>query len=306
MYDIIIVGGGPAGITAGIYAVRAGRKTLLVEKGILGGQIAFADMVENYTGFLAIHGLELAEKFKEHAKKVGVEILDAEVTRVESLGNKKLVKTNKGDYETSAVIIASGATQKTLDVKGGKEFANKGFYYCAVCDGPLFVGKNVVVVGGGDSAVKESLFLANIVNSVTIVHRRDKLRAEKINQELAFANKKIKFIWNSTVEEITGEKRVEKVRIRNLKTNEVTDFPTDAIFIYIGLKPTTDFIDVKKNEKGLIITDEFMNTNIQGIYAAGCCRAHSLRQLITSAGEGAVAAMMASEYIESLEHAKAK
>lgn len=301
MYDVIIVGGGPAGITAGIYSVRAGRKTLLIEKGILGGMIAFGDLVENYTGFQAATGFELANKFGEHAKKAGVEILEAEVTKVEDLGKKKLVRTSKGDYESLTVMIASGASYKSLDVKGEKELANKGVYYCAICDGPLFRGKNVTVVGGGDSAAKESVFLANIANSVTVVHRRDKLRAEKVNQERAFANKKIRFIWDSVVEEIIGKDKVEKVRIRNLKTDEVKEVPTDAVFIYIGLKPNTEYVDVKKTDAGLIITDEFMRTNVHGIYAAGYCRFNSLRQLITSAGEGAIAAMTANDYIASLK-----
>ena len=301
MYDVIIVGGGPAGITAGIYSVRAGRKTLLIEKGILGGVIAFADVVENYTGFQAMNGFELANKFGEHAKKAGVEILEAEVTKVENVGKKKLVKTSKGDYEASTVIIASGASHKFLGVKGEREFVNKGVYYCAVCDGPLFAGKNVMVVGGGDSAIKESLFLANIANSVTVVHRRDKLRAEKVNQEHAFANKKIKFMWDNAVEEIVGREKVEKVKIRNLKTNAVKEIPIDAIFVYIGLKPNTNFVDVEKTENELIITNEFMKTSVEGIYAAGYCRANSLRQLITSAGEGAIAAMTANDYIASLK-----
>jgi thioredoxin reductase (NADPH) len=217
------------------------------------------------------------------------------------LGKKKLVKTSKGDYEALSVVITSGASHKFLGVKGEKEFANKGVYYCAVCDGPLFRGKNVMVVGGGDSATKESIFLASIANSVTVIHRRDKLRAEKVNQEHAFANKRIKFIWDSIIEEIIGKGKVEKVRIRNLKTNEVKEVPIDAVFIYIGLKLNTDFVDVKKTENGLIMTNEFMKTNVEGIYAAGYCRANSLRQLITSAGEGAIAAMAANEYIESLK-----
>jgi thioredoxin reductase (NADPH) len=274
---------------------------LLLEKMGVGGQIIVTDLVENFPGFLEISGGDLARKFEEHALKFGLEMKGmVEVSGIEDRGATKIVKTHEGDFETKTVIIATGTTPKKLGAKGELNFIGRGVSYCATCDGFFFRDKVVVVVGGGDSAITEAIFLTKMAKNVIIVHRRDQLRAEKINQEHAFANPKISFFWDSVVEEIAGEKVVGKVVIRNVKTNALSEIKTDGVFIYVGLIPNTAFANVKKDERGFIVANDKMETSVKGIFAAGDCRVTPLRQIATAVGDGAIAAVSAERYIEGL------
>ncbi|MDO8726245.1 MAG: thioredoxin-disulfide reductase [Candidatus Methanoperedens sp.] len=299
VYDVVIIGGGPAGLTAGIYAKRAMLNAVLLEKMGVGGQIIVTDLVENFPGFQEISGADLAGKFEQHALKFGLETKSlVEVNRIEDRGNLKIVKTNEGDFETKTVIITTGTTPKKLGAKGELELIGRGVSYCATCDGFFFKEKIVVVVGGGDSAITEAIFLTKMARKVIVVHRRDKLRAEKINQEHAFANPKIRFVWDSVVEEVIGKQVVEKVIVKNVKTGDKSEIKTDGVFIYVGLIPNTGFADVKKDEWGFIITNDKRETSVKGIFAAGDCRVTPLRQIATAVGDGAIASVSAERYIE--------
>ncbi len=301
MYDLIIIGGGPAGLTAGIYAVRYGMDTVVLEKNVLPGQIAATDMVENYTGFTAISGPELMQRFKEHAETVGVKIESAEVSSIISEDGKKVVVTDSGTLESKTVIIATGANPKKLGIPGEKEFMGKGVSYCATCDAPFYKGKTVIVVGGGESALTDALILSNVVKKVYIIHRRDKLRASRILQERVSRKPNIEIVWDTVPEEIQGKTGVENVILRNLKTRDVYTLQVDGVFVYIGIRPGTEFIDVKKNSSGFILTNEKLETSIPGIYAAGDCRDTSIWQVVTAVADGAVAAVSAHEYIMDLD-----
>ena len=301
VYDVVIIGGGPAGLTAGIYVKRAMLDAVLLEKMGVGGQIIVTDMVENFPGFLEISGADLAAKFEAQASKFGLEMKGmVEVDAIEEKGNIKIIKTTEGDIETKSVIIASGTTPKKLGAKGEIEFTGRGVSYCATCDGFFFRDKVVVVIGGGDSAITEAIYLTKMAKKVIVVHRRDELRAEKINQEHAFSNPKISFIWDSVLEEIVGKTIVEKVILRNLKTNAASEVKTDGVFIYVGLIPNTKFADVKKDEWGFIIANDKMETSVKGIFVAGDCRVTPLRQIATAVGDGAIAAVSAERYLEGL------
>lgn len=301
VYDVVIIGGGPAGLTAGIYIKRAMLDAVLFEKMGIGGQIIVTDMVENFPGFLEISGADLAAKFEEQARKFGLEMKGmVEVDAIEDKGDIKIVKTTEGEIETRSVIIASGTTPKKLGAKGEIEFTGRGVSYCATCDGFFFRDKVVVVVGGGDSAITEAIYLTKMAKKVILVHRRDELRAEKINQEHAFSNPKISFIWDSVLEEIVGKNIVEKVILRNVKTNETSEVKTDGVFIYVGLIPNTAFTNVKKDEWGFIISNDKMETSVRGIFVAGDCRVTPLRQIATAVGDGAIAAVSAERYLEGL------
>jgi thioredoxin reductase (NADPH) len=300
VYDVVIIGGGPAGLTAGIYVKRAMLNAVLLEKMGVGGQIIVTDKVENFPGFLEISGADLAAKFEEQARKFGLEMKGmVEADAIEDKGNIKIIKTTEGDIETKSVIIASGTTPKKLGAKGEIEFTGRGVSYCATCDGFFFRDKVVVVIGGGDSAITEAIYLTKMAKKVIVVHRRDELRAEKINQEHAFSNPKISFIWDSALVEIVGKKIVEKVMLRNLKTNEISEIKTDGVFIYVGLIPNTGFADVKKDEWGFIIANEKMETSVKGIFVAGDCRVTPLRQIATAVGDGAIAAVSTGKYLEA-------
>ncbi|MDD3318135.1 MAG: thioredoxin-disulfide reductase [Methanosarcina sp.] len=302
MYDLIIVGGGPAGLTAGIYAVRFGLNTIILEKSEISGQIALADVVENYPGFPEISGLELMEKYKSHAQEIGVETKITEVLSIRDEGKKKIVSTDSGEFESKAVIIATGANPKHLNVPGEKEFISKGVSYCAICDGPFFKNKTVVVVGGGNSAIADALLLSKIAKKVYLIHRRDKLRAVKILQDRAFKATNIEFILNACILEIIGNtegiRRVEKIVVKDLKSGELQELATDGVFIYIGIHPNTEIIDVEKNEEGFIRTDRFLETSKKGIYAVGDCRDTPLWQLVAAVRDGALAATAVNDYIE--------
>lgn len=300
MYDLIIIGGGPAGLTAGIYAQRARLKTLLLEKEILGGQIAVSDVIENYPGFPSISGADLMERFEQHAKGLGLEIKMADVMDILDRDKEKIIKTSEGDLIAKTVIVATGAKPKRLGISGEKEFTGKGVSYCATCDGPFFKGHKVLVVGGGDTAVKEAVYLSRIAGRVYIAHRRDQLRAEKVIQEKAFSTPNIEMLWSHVLKEIKGKTGVEKVILQNLKDNSVRELNVKGVFVFVGINPTTDFVDVEKDKNGFIKTDQGMQTSVKGIFAAGDCRTTPLKQVSTAVGDGAIAAFMAEKYIEDM------
>ncbi|GAW93732.1 thioredoxin-disulfide reductase [Calderihabitans maritimus] len=302
-YDLIIIGGGPAGLTAGLYGARGGLKTLLLEKAMPGGQAALTDVIENFPGFPeGISGPELMFKFQAQAQKFGLEIKTAEVTGVDFSGAKKVFAGGE-QYEAKAVIVATGARARVLNVPGEEEFRGRGVSYCATCDGAFFRDKKVAVVGGGDSAIEEALFLTKFVSEVVVIHRRDQLRATKILQQRAFNNEKISFRWNSVVEEILGEQAVSGIRLKNIQDGTIQEEKVDGVFVFIGTVPNTDFLrgTVKLNEKGYIITDDFLTTSVPGVFAAGDVREKFLRQVSTAVGDGAVAAMAAERYIAGMD-----
>jgi thioredoxin reductase (NADPH) len=297
--DLVIIGGGPGGLTAAIYALRARLDLLLLEKTGIGGQIAVSDMVENYPGSAPMSGVELMSKFEEQAKRFGLRAEFAEVTSVRDRGDHRSVVTTDGELKARAVIVASGAKWRRLGVRGEAEYNGRGVSYCATCDGFFFRGKEVVVVGGGDTAVKESLFLTKLVDKVHLVHRRDALRAEKINQEKALADPKIEFHWNTVLEEIVGDKTVTGVRVKDVKTNETGEIAAAGVFVFVGVLPNADFIDCDKDQLGFIKTDDQLRTSVNGVYAVGDVRTTRLRQVATAVGDGALAAYTAQEFIDS-------
>ena len=299
MYDTIIIGAGPAGMTAALYAARSNLKVALIEGGLPGGQMNNTSDIENYPGYANISGPELAEKMFEPLENLGVEHLYGFVETVEDHGEFKKVVTDDQVYETRTVIVATGSKHRLLEVPGEEELNSRGVSYCAVCDGAFFRDQDLLVVGGGDSAVEEAIFLTQFAKSVTIVHRRDELRAQKVLQDRAFANEKINFIWNSVVKEIKGENRVESVVIENVKTNQVTEHAFGGVFIYVGLDPVSDFTkDLQiQDESGWIVTDDHMKTSVAGVFAVGDVRQKDLRQVTTAVGDGAIAGQEAYKYI---------
>jgi thioredoxin reductase (NADPH) len=302
-YDIVIIGAGPAGLAAGLYAARAQRKTLLIEKNVTGGQIALTAVIENYPGIEEINGFDLGQAMQSQAEKYGMEMAYTTVTSIEPQGNRHIVHTSDGDYVAKAVIITAGADYNRLQVPGEERLTGFGVSYCATCDAAFFKGDEVAVVGGGDSALDEGLFVTRYASKVSVIHRRDTLRASAILQQRAFATPNMHFIWDTVVEEILGEKAVEALRLRNLKTGEVTTLPVAAVFIFIGHTPNSSFLDglVEMDAGRHIIVNEWMETNVPGIFAAGDIRANSARQVITSAGDGATAAIRADHYITDLD-----
>lgn len=301
-YEFIIIGGGPAGLAAGLYAARARMKTICLERLTPGGALATTEDVENYPGFRAITGPDLVEKMLEHAKDFGMELSYSDANSIELDGTDRIVHTDEGPIVAKAVLIASGAKINKLGVPGEEEFAGRGVSYCAVCDGAFFRDQDVVVVGGGDAAIDEGLYLTRLVETVTVIHRRDQLRASKILQERAFANEKVSFMWDMVVREIHGNGMVKEILLENVNTAEQSVHPTEGVFVYIGSKPNTDFVKglVEMDEAGHIITDLHMQTSVPGIYAAGDVRIDSYRQAVTAGGDGCTAALAAEKYIESL------
>lgn len=304
MYDTIIIGAGPAGMAAALYAARSNLKVALLEAGIPGGQMNNTADVENYPGYALISGPELAEKMFEPLENLGVEHVFGHVQRIEDQGDSKKVITEDEVYESKTVIIATGAFHRQLNVPGEAEFNSRGVSYCAVCDGAFFRDEDLLVVGGGDSAVEEAIFLTQFAKSVTIVHRRDQLRAQKVLQDRAFANEKISFVWDSVVEAIHGdERKVTGVTFKNIKTGETSQADFGGIFIYVGLDPVSEFVaDLGiRDESGWIVTDDHMKTSVAGIYAIGDVRQKDLRQITTAVGDGAIAGQEAYKYITEHE-----
>ncbi len=302
--EVIIIGGGPAGLTAGLYASRARLHTLLIESALFGGQMTTTETIDNYPGFPeGVTGDELSRLMEEQAKRFGMETVREEVEGATLDGDRKLVRTTESTYLCKALIICTGAEYRKLGVPGEKEFAGKGVSYCATCDGAFFKDNKIIVVGGGDSALTEALFLTKFVEELTIIHRRDALRATKIYQEKAMANPKIKFLWNSVVQEIKGDEVVRAVVVKNVKTGQITEFPTEGAFLFVGLLPRTQFLKglVQTDEAGYIITNDSCETSVKGIFAAGDCRKKLLRQIATSVGDGATAAFAAEKYLEEKE-----
>ena len=300
-YDIVIVGGGPGGLTAGLYASRANRKVVSIEKLMPGGQIANTEWVEDYPGFDLIGGAELARKMEDHAKKFGLEILNDNVTEIYTEGKYKIVKSDFDTYRAKAVIVASGGQPRKLGVPGELELAGRGVSYCAICDGAFFKGVPIAVVGGGDSAVEEGIFLTKYGTKVYVIHRRDELRAAKIIQERAMKNEKMEFMWDSVVERINGTAKIESLTLKNLKTGEKSILEVGAVFPLIGFVPNSNiFRDaIRKDNMGYIITDENMETSIKGIWAVGDVRKQLVKQVTNAVGDGTTAAVAADKYIEA-------
>ena len=302
--DVIVIGGGPAGLTAGIYAGRAQLKTLILEKGLPGGQIAQTEEVENYPGFdETVSGPELSQRMVRQAEKFGAEILLEEVQSIARKGDDFVVTGYYGLYEAPALIVSTGATPRRLGVPGEDEFYGRGVSTCATCDGFFYRGKNVVVVGGGDAAVEEGLFLTKFAESVTVIHRRSELRANKEAQRRAFANPKMKWVWNTVVEEVLGNEQVTGVAVRDVETNERRTLPTDGVFIYVGHNPNTDYLGglVELTPMGYAKVRDEIYTNVPGIFAAGDVADEVYRQLATSVGAGTRAAMAAERYLAEKE-----
>ena len=303
IYDVIIIGAGPAGMTAAVYTSRANLSTLMLERGIPGGQMANTEEVENYPGYETILGPDLSTKMFEHAKKFGAEYAYGEVKEIIDGKEYKTIDAGSKQYKTRTIIIATGAEYKKIGVPGEKELSGRGVSYCAVCDGAFFKNKELVVIGGGDSAVEEGVYLTRFASKVTIVHRRDELRAQKILQQRAFDNEKVDFIWNTTLKTINEKDgKVGSVTLVSTVDGSEREYPADGVFIYIGMLPLTKpFLSLGiTNQAGYIETNDRMETKIPGIFAAGDVREKNLRQIVTATGDGSIAAQSAQHYIEEL------
>lgn len=305
MYDIIVIGGGPAGLTAGLYAGRSKLKTLIIEKDVAGGQISGTAFVENYPGSIENPtGMGLSERMEEQAKKYA-EVVFENVKEVNLEGEVKTVKTDSNEYQAKVIIISTGAKHRSLDVPGEKEFENRGVSYCATCDGPFYQGLDIYVVGGGDSALEEANYLTRYGKSVTIIHRRDEFRASGVVVDNVKNNPKIKFEYDSVVKEIRGDKEVEELVLENVKTKEEKIIKNEdgspiGVFVFIGNIAQTEIFEGKiKMENGYIITDEDMKTEIEGVFAVGDTRKKTVRQAVTAASDGCIAAVVANRYLES-------
>lgn len=303
-FDTLILGGGPAGFSAALYAARGAASTAIVDISMLGGQPSNYLELENYPGMKKIGGYELMEKFEEHSDMFGVQKFPMqEIELIDLQSTIKTIKTKEYEFNAKAVIIATGASPMKLGVKGELEYVGRGVSYCAVCDGSFYQDKIVAVVGGGNSAVEEAIYLTKFASKVYIIHRRNELRADKIIQQRAFNNDKIEFIWDSTVAEIKGNETVKSVILTNVKNKETKELFIDGIFPYIGMRPNVENISgqIAQDSRGFILTDETMKTSTQGVYAVGDVRTTPLRQVITAAADGAIAAVYATKYIETLK-----
>lgn len=302
MYDIIIIGSGPAGLSAAIYAQRACLDTIVIEKnGISGGQVLNTWEVDNYPGFPGVTGFELSRQFREHANKLGARVVQDEVVQVELSGNVKKVVCEEETYEARCVILASGAHHRTLEVPGEEELRGAGVSYCATCDGAFFRGRTVAVVGGGDAALEDAIFLARMCEKVYIVHRRDKLRGAKRLQERLQALENIEFVWNSETVAIEGNAQVEALRLRQTKTGEEKRLDVDGVFIAVGIAPESELYagQLELDEQGYIRADESGQTSVPGVFAAGDVRTKTLRQILTAASDGANCVASAERYLQA-------
>lgn len=305
-YDVVVIGAGPGGMTAALYAARANLNVAMLDRGIYGGQMNNTDDIENYPGFTTIKGPELGDKMYQGTVKAGVNFVYGDVQNVTVDDQQmKHIQTDSDELVASAVIIATGSNNRKLGVPGEEKFSGKGVSYCAVCDGSFFKGKNVTVVGGGDSAISEGLYLANVTDGVNVIHRRDQLRAQKVLQNRAFDNDKIDFTWNTSVTEILGdENHVTGVKIHNNQVGDDTTLDTDGVFVYVGNFPNSQIFNNLNitDQAGWIITNDQMETTIPGIYAIGDVRQKQLRQITTAVGNGGIAGQNAFEYFEAIKH----
>jgi len=301
-YDLIIVGGGPGGVTAAIYALRAKMNVLLVEKAGIGGQIALSDIIENYPGFPAPSGMELMQKFEEHAKGIGMETKFASVSNIVRNGDIFEITLGDGTLKAKSVIISTGADPAKLGITGEAAFIGKGVSTCATCDGPFYREKDVAVIGGGDTAVKESIFLSKLARKVHLVHRRDQFRAENILKERIAAKENIEYHFFSKAVEVKGDMSgVTSLEIENVNDGTKGEIAVDGVFIFVGINPNTGFVECEKDSAGFIKTDVNMATSVKGLFAIGDCRVTPLRQVATAVGDGAIAAVKAEEYVSEME-----
>ncbi len=300
IFDTVILGGGPAGLSAAIYASRGAVSTAVIDINMFGGQPSNYLELENYPGFQTVGGFDLMEKFEEHADKFGVQKFPMQEIQKVDLKSKTIV-TNEYEFNAETIIIATGAQPMKLGVPGEKEFIGRGVSYCAVCDGAFYKNKVAAVVGGGNAAVEEAMYLTKFADKVYVIHRRDELRADKIVQERAFKNEKIEFIWNSVVKEIKGDNLVNTAVLENVKTKEISNLAVNGVFPYIGMNPNVEFFtgQLEQDSRGFIVTDETMATSAEGVYAIGDVRTTPLRQVITAAADGAVGAVYAVKYLEA-------
>ena len=304
MEDLIIIGAGPAGLTAGLYAARARLKTLMLEKLSPGGQVLMTDWVENYPGFPdGISGFELMDKMRRQAEKFGLDIKSTEVSRLDILKEKQILATDNGNLESKAIILACGATPQKLGIEGESLLTGKGVSYCATCDGPFYREQEVAVIGGGDTAVEEALFLTKFASKIYLIHRRDKLRATKLLQERAWSEEKIEIIWDSIPKRIVGKAGVEGIDLKNVKTGEESHLPVQGVFVFIGYRPNNELVKglLECDERGFVVTNKYMETSETGVFAAGDITSKLLRQISTAVGDGATAAFAAERYLESLK-----
>lgn len=303
-YDVVILGGGPAGLSAAIYAARGQAKTAVIDISMFGGQPSNYLELENYPALGKIGGYDMMEKFEEHADMFNIDKYPMlEIEKVDLIPDTKIIETKDSIFETKTVIIATGAQARKLGIKGEKEFAGRGVSYCAVCDGAFYKDKTVAVVGGGNAAVEEGAYLTKFANKVYIIHRRDSLRADKIVQQRAFNNNKVEFVFDTIPVEIKGSNNVEELVVKNVKTNEQSELKVDGVFPYIGFTPNVDYINaqLKQDDAGFIITDEYMQTSVKGVYAVGDVRNTPLRQVITAASDGAIAGCFATRYLDEIK-----